>query len=189
MSSSLFRLPFWPLCSQCVLHTVRLNGDCVGLTCDLTAHHLHRHTAWATASVLACKEECALAFLIFFCLGYVCVCVCVYVRVHSQGKYKSFPPFFFIRLLLFLPPRACLSLIISVSPWGTARTAAVPMTTSVPLSITMAAVSSLAYILYASSSAMIGVQMARHRHSCPPRRPFFSTFDFIPCAFECCRVK
>lgn len=159
MSSSLFRLPFWPLCSQCVLHAVRLNGDCVGLTCDLTAHHLHRHTARATASVLACKEECALAFFLnyFFCLGYVVMCVCVR-RVNTNQPL----PLFFIWLLPFLPLRACLSLIISVSPWGTARTAAVPMTTSVPLSITMAAISSLAYILYASSSAMIGVQMARH---------------------------
>ncbi|TNN35504.1 hypothetical protein EYF80_054337 [Liparis tanakae] len=42
---------------MCAANCTRLNGDCVGLTCDLTAHHSHRHAARATASVLACKKR------------------------------------------------------------------------------------------------------------------------------------
>ena len=65
--------------------------------------------------------------------------------VHLQGKYKSSLPFCSISVF----PSLCVSPLLLVflhPPQGTARTAAVPMTTSVLLSITKAALSSSAYI-------------------------------------------
>ena len=60
-----------PVQPVCVLHTVRLNGGLRGP--DLRSHRppLAQTHRPGSASVLACKKECALGSM------YACVCVCV----------------------------------------------------------------------------------------------------------------
>lgn len=75
----------------------------------------------------------------------VCVCVCIF-RVNTNHRFL----FFHLNIPLSLCVNVSLPLLLVLlhPPQGTVRTAAVPMTTSVLLSITKAALSSLAYILY-----------------------------------------
>lgn len=99
VSSSLFRLPCWTPCSRCVLHTVWLNGDCVGLTCDLTAHDSHTHTH--------CPGNC----LCFSLQERVCMCLCELSAFAGHIQIFSFRQ----TQTLFLPVRMCLFHIVSVS--------------------------------------------------------------------------
>lgn len=53
----LFVLPAIPglVLPAFVLPAAQLNGDCVGLTCDLNTHRSQRLTTQATGSLLACE--------------------------------------------------------------------------------------------------------------------------------------
>lgn len=94
MSSPVFRLPFWPVCSRCA---ALCTAACGLRGPDLRSHRpplTHTYAARATASVLACKKE-----------G---VCMCVWTcRVNTKH------PFLFPQPLSFLTVCVCLCLIIS----------------------------------------------------------------------------
>lgn len=106
---------------------------------DLRSHH----------PPLACTHSSGNSLC--FCLQVrMLMCVFTYLCAFS-GLIQTIVFFFFhlnIPLSLCVDVSLPLLLVLLHPPRGTVRTAAVPMTTSVLLSITKAALSSLAYILY-----------------------------------------
>lgn len=91
MCSSLFCLPFRAQCRQpFVLPAAQLNGDCVGLTCDLNTHRSQRLTTQATGSVLACE-------LMRVCICRIntsplfSFCLCLIISGPPQGTLRAVP--------------------------------------------------------------------------------------------------
>lgn len=109
---------------------------------DLRSHHPPLACTHSSGNSLCFCLQVRMLMCVF---TYLCVCVCIF-RVNTNHRFL----FFHLNIPLSLCVNVSLPLLLVLlhPPQGTVRTAAVPMTTSVLLSITKAALSSLAYILY-----------------------------------------